>query len=339
MFRSLDGFSADAARAFMSRGTATDHIQVGRGRLRGELGFIPLAGTGLRSVQYSVDLCITGTGSPDYAHILFVVDAPAPIAVSGAGVGRGGMVLIDGGSSVDARIGGGVTWVGMQLPAARFSSLWQGAGSTDILARGHPVLGQADRGSDAALREALAEIDRLARRRPELFEDSAWLFNVERMLLDLYMAALVSGIEPAGDARQPLQARRIIGTVNAFVSAHEEVRPSIAELCSTLKLGQRRLERAFLDVLGLRPNQYLRLRALNLTREALMDPRNANESVTRCAVRHGFWHFGRFAGYYKALFGETPSETKRRTVQRTLPAQRGMRAGPGFRGAALESRA
>ncbi|MEU4714350.1 helix-turn-helix domain-containing protein [Micromonospora purpureochromogenes] len=35
-------------------------------------------------------------------------------------------------------------------------------------------------------------------------------------------------------------------------------------------------------------------------------------SVTAIAVQHGFAHLGRFAGEYRARFGESPSTTLRR---------------------------
>jgi AraC-like DNA-binding protein len=60
------------------------------------------------------------------------------------------------------------------------------------------------------------------------------------------------------------------------------------------------------------PIRYLTLRRMHLVRRALLgaDPSKAN--VTRIVTDHGFWELGRFSVAYRALFGESPSETLRR---------------------------
>jgi AraC family ethanolamine operon transcriptional activator len=43
---------------------------------------------------------------------------------------------------------------------------------------------------------------------------------------------------------------------------------------------------------------------MDLTRRALRETNTSATTVTEIATRYGFWEFGRFAGEYKALFGE-----------------------------------
>jgi hypothetical protein len=52
-----------------------------------------------------------------------------------------------------------------------------------------------------------------------------------------------------------------------------------------------------------------------LVRRALLMAGPATTTVTRVLTDHGFWEFGRFSVSYRALFGETPSESLRRPAE------------------------
>lgn len=84
---------------------------------------------------------------------------------------------------------------------------------------------------------------------------------------------------------------------------------SIAELCGQLGVSRRTVQYAFQHVLNLNPVAYLRAVRLNHVRRAL----RAGESVTAAATKWGFLHLGNFAQDYRAMFGELPSETTRRS--------------------------
>ncbi|MAM11106.1 MAG: hypothetical protein CML23_11735 [Rhizobiaceae bacterium] len=85
--------------------------------------------------------------------------------------------------------------------------------------------------------------------------------------------------------------------------------PTIVDICAATGVSQRRLQYAFQEYIGMSPNAYLRLLRLNRTRAALAAASPRETTVTRVAMQHGFLHFGRFAGDYKRVFGETPSAT------------------------------
>jgi AraC-like DNA-binding protein len=57
------------------------------------------------------------------------------------------------------------------------------------------------------------------------------------------------------------------------------------------------------------PKRYLLLRRMNFARQALRDGSPGATTVTEIATQYGFWQFGRFAGEYRSLFGESPSAT------------------------------
>ena len=69
------------------------------------------------------------------------------------------------------------------------------------------------------------------------------------------------------------------------------------------------MRQAFAACCDVSPSAYLRIAALHEVRHALLAEPPARDAVSRAAVDHGFWHLSRFAGQYRALFGESPSET------------------------------
>lgn len=66
---------------------------------------------------------------------------------------------------------------------------------------------------------------------------------------------------------------------------------------------------AFTRVYGVSVTEFFRARALHRARRRLTEADPTSTSVTDVAVACGFRHFGRFAGYYHAHFGEHPRNT------------------------------
>jgi AraC-like DNA-binding protein len=89
--------------------------------------------------------------------------------------------------------------------------------------------------------------------------------------------------------------------------------PSAAELARHVGVTDRTLLRTFHETFGVPPKRYLMLRSLHAVRRRLRDGADHDETVADVLTRHGVWEFGRFAARYRGHFGESPSETLRRT--------------------------
>ena len=86
----------------------------------------------------------------------------------------------------------------------------------------------------------------------------------------------------------------------------------VATLCRLLGLSERALRNAVLAVHGVSPARWMRARRLHAARLTLLEPLHGKTTVTAAATEQGFYQLGRFAGIYKAAFGEHPSQTLRR---------------------------
>ncbi len=86
---------------------------------------------------------------------------------------------------------------------------------------------------------------------------------------------------------------------------------SITTLCRNAGVSRRSLESVFRAVVGMGPSAYIRALQLNQVRRDLLATAEESASIGMIAARHGIWHWSRFSSYYRELFGELPSETRR----------------------------
>ena len=106
--------------------------------------------------------------------------------------------------------------------------------------------------------------------------------------------------------------RQVVRRALALVAEYAGPRPLIADLCRAAGVSERTLRNAFHDVYGLSPKRYLLRHGLEEARQALQLARGTRGAVTHVATEYGFFELGRFAGAYRQLFGERPSDTLRR---------------------------
>lgn len=85
---------------------------------------------------------------------------------------------------------------------------------------------------------------------------------------------------------------------------------SLAGVCATLHTSERTLQLAFQEHFGMGFLAYLRIVRLHQVRWSILQAGH-RLTTTEIAMQHGFWHLGRFAQYYRQLFGCPPSETRR----------------------------
>lgn len=135
-------------------------------------------------------------------------------------------------------------------------------------------------------------------------------FPTERGL-DVALAACLTRLAAGhqADLTRPGIRSRIVSRAEAFFRTHLAEGVSIARLSSVTGVSERSLRNAFYDVYTTSPKRYMKLWQLHQVRRALRCADVRRGTVTDVATDFGFYELGRFAGEYKSLFGEAPSET------------------------------
>ena len=102
---------------------------------------------------------------------------------------------------------------------------------------------------------------------------------------------------------------RAVRVVVDLIEAEPERPWRLADLAAHAGVSPRSLQEAFRRDLDLTPLEHLRRTRLDRARRSLLAADPASVSVTEVAARWGFFHLGRFAQAYRALYQEPPSQT------------------------------
>jgi AraC-like DNA-binding protein len=130
------------------------------------------------------------------------------------------------------------------------------------------------------------------------------------------LRAIVShaGREPHGlNLRGGKQGyERIVRRARDYILAHLSSPLSPDEIAKAAITSRRTLFRAFEEILGETPQSYVRRLRLHRIRHDLASDEERACTIALIANQWGLSDLGRMAGWYRALFGERPSETAAR---------------------------
>lgn len=104
---------------------------------------------------------------------------------------------------------------------------------------------------------------------------------------------------------------QVVRDATDYALSHTTEPITVGDLCERLNISRRMLNYCFLEVFGTNPVQYLRTLRLNGVRRELRECSGSTSVIRDIASNWGFWHLSRFAGEYRELFGELPSDTLR----------------------------
>ncbi len=148
-----------------------------------------------------------------------------------------------------------------------------------------------------------------ARHRNPAFDP--WLSHMEQ---GLAMFLLLQGAAPAAETGTDGlpgggPRKRRLDRLHDYAMAHLGQPVTLADLARAAALSERQLNALCHAELGRPPMVWLREMRLDAVRAALIaDP---GQDLADLAMLHGFFHLGRFSAFYRARFGELPSQTRR----------------------------
>jgi AraC family ethanolamine operon transcriptional activator len=175
----------------------------------------------------------------------------------------------------------------------------------DALFPKRPTLVSSDPAAADGLRSTVVEQGKL------VLEKEHPSAGSEEVILDALTTAIIG--RPFRKPRMTtIRIEATIAKSLEFIQGEADNAIRVEDICRVVEINERNLRRHFHEYFGMSPNHYLKLRQLNAVRRAIRA--DSSPSITKLLALHGVTEFGRFAGEYKALFGETPSETARRNA-------------------------
>jgi len=236
-----------------------------------------------------------------------------PMLWAGGELQTGQIIFHSRGERFHQRTTGPCSWglIGMapQHLERYYANLSGKALATPLAAR---ILRPAARDA-ARLRRLHAQACRLAETRAKVLAHPEVARAIEEGLIRALVTCLAAKARDDGVARR--HHTGIMVRFEEVLAEHPNRQLHLPELCARVGVSQRTLRSCCAEFLGISPTRYMLLRRLKAVRIALQDADPATENVGEIAGGCGFTELGRFAGAYRAAFGEPPSTTLRRTPE------------------------
>jgi AraC-like DNA-binding protein len=163
------------------------------------------------------------------------------------------------------------------------------------------------------LRRLHAAAGHLAEEAPEIIANPDAARGLEQTLIEAMVRCLAQQDDRETSVAQGQHAI-VMRRFRRVLEENPERPLFIPEICEAIRVSERTLRVCCQEHLGISPKHYLLLRRMHMTRRALRERAASATTVTEVATQYGFWQLGRFAVEYRALFGESPSATMRRTT-------------------------
>lgn len=285
-------------------------LQFGKGRFHGDLQAIHTENLQLSSGWRSTAILVRGHVPHECVTLTTVLTPHAAVHFRGAPIEDGQIAALRHGEEIEMSTRGGARLLSVSVDAALLEKQAQallGLSLDHLRIHERLQLCHADR--HGRLNRALLQYLE--------FGMSSGMTAIPESCRRLENRILETILSNVGYPRLQIprpQRLYLAKMAEEYLRAHADTPVSIAELCEITGINQRTLFLGFHERYGLSPIAYLKLLRLNAARRELLRATRGDSavSVTRSATKWGFFHLGRFAMEYRALFGESPQQTLKR---------------------------
>jgi AraC family ethanolamine operon transcriptional activator len=292
-----------------TRGSEVEIVQLKPGKLRGSITHFDIRNTGISVGRFNSEIRMRGTLHRENVVLGTILDEAGRVTQWWTDVRRGDVGIFPACAEFDAIHGGGAGYLVVSIALPELSLMLGGEERlADPAFWNTKRLCHTDPPTSNEILQRLMRITSGLKRKFTAASIGAADF-LQRSIIEAFMVGLMSAVPP--EKGSCYTGARLVSEAEDYVNAAGGRPVHISELCCALKASRRTLHRAFADTLGMGPVAYLRSRRLSAVRSVLRrcDPRTI--SIGDVAFEYGFPETGRFAAYYRAHFGESPSETCR----------------------------
>jgi len=278
------------------------------GRFSGKIVRIDLHRLWMQRLYDNLKRVAHSANGPERAIITFRIDPGPSQLADGAEMHPNAILRHSRDHDYHQRSTGFASLAGMSLPIEEMTSAAAALAGCDLKPPRDPLFVTPAPSAMAKLQRLHAAAGQLAENAPEVIAHPEAARGLEQALIEALVRCLSEGTA-AEDRSAVRHHSQILRQFCTAVEEHPDQPLYIPEICAAIGVADRTLRVCCQEQLGMSPKRYLLLRRMHLARRALRDGAPGATSVTEIATRYGFWQFGRFAGEYKALFGEAPSAT------------------------------
>ena len=292
-----------------TRGADLEIVQLKPDKLTGSIRHIGIGNLGISTGQFSSETRVRGTMHRERVVLGTLLDSAGRSTQWWREIRPGDIGVFPAHAEIDVVHGGVTAYLVVSIPVPALASML--AGEEDLadpafwttkgVYHTDPLIGAE------MLQRFTGIISGIEHKLTALSHRAADF--LQRSIIEPFVLGLTSALTPA--SVRSYTGARLVSETEDYVDAADGRPVHISELCSALRVSRRSLHRAFTDTLGIGPAAYLRRRRLSTVRSILSRCDTPAISIGDLAFEYGFPEAGRFAAYYRAHFGETPSDTLR----------------------------